>query len=260
MYVSDHARRILIPIHLLFAAVTAAWVYNGAHVPWPAAVLAVAWWTLLSGLGIAVGFHRYFSHLAFPAKPWARKLMLGAGTLAGQGSPIFWVALHMGYHHPHSDERKDVHSPVHGIWSAYMGWMIRLRPDDVSLKYAVRLLRDPLIVTVHQRYYTVFWLAYAAILGIAATAGLPYVMAVMTALIVAVHQECAVNVLNHSRWFGYVNYYTGDNSVNNVVTGLLCWGQGWHNNHHQLPGRANFGVRWFEYDPTRLLIPLVRAR
>jgi fatty-acid desaturase len=258
---SIHARHLLAPLHLLYFFI--AYQFITGHQQWSLydSALILGWWTFTAGLGVAVGLHRYFCHHSFKAHRWADRLMLVAGALAGQGSPVFWVALHMGYHHPHSDKEKDIHSPVHGLWNSYMGWMIRLKADDVSMRYAIRMLRDDFAMKIHRHYNRLFWLSYAWI-GMAALyfGGWPAVFAIATALLITVHQECAVNVLNHTRATGYQTYATGDNSVNNPVTGLLCWGQGWHNNHHEFPGRANFGVRWFEYDPTRLLIPLVRAK
>ncbi|MBC8173588.1 MAG: acyl-CoA desaturase, partial [Chitinophagales bacterium] len=31
---------------------------------------------------------------------------------------------------------------------------------------------------------------------------------------------------------------------------ILMMGESYHNNHHKLLSRPNFGVRWFEIDPT----------
>lgn len=259
MKLSEHAKKILIPLHVLWA-LTALWF--AAYGTWStsATVVTVLWWTALSGMGIAVGFHRYFSHKSFRAHKVGRWLMLALGSLAGQGSPVFWVALHNGYHHPHSDTSRDLHSPVHGLWNAYMGWILRLRPDQVSLRAATSLIKDPIVKYVHAHYNRGFWLCYTVICGLAATSGSQYVLAILTGVLWAIHQECVVNVVNHTKSLGYAPFDTEDNSVNNVFTGYLCWGQGWHNNHHAYPGFSNFGLRWFEFDPTRILIPLVRQR
>jgi stearoyl-CoA desaturase (delta-9 desaturase) len=34
-------------------------------------------------------------------------------------------------------------------------------------------------------------------------------------------------------------------------------GESYHNNHHKFGGRANFGIRWFELDPTYPVILLL---
>jgi stearoyl-CoA desaturase (delta-9 desaturase) len=55
-------------------------------------------------------------------------------------------------------------------------------------------------------------------------------------------QDNLVNVYGHTKTFlSYRNYDTKDNSQNNYVLGYLCWGQGWHNNHHHDPKAFDFG-------------------
>jgi stearoyl-CoA desaturase (delta-9 desaturase) len=60
-------------------------------------------------------------------------------------------------------------------------------------------------------------------------------------------------------WFahtiGYINFKMKDTSRNLMPVDLLMWGEGLHNNHHKFSGRANFGVKKFEFDP---LYPIIR--
>src|SRR6185312_2400161 len=80
-------------------------------------------WCLISGLGVAVGYHRVFSHRTHALPTWKENILLFLGTLSGQGSSITWTAIHRGYHHPWSDTPKDMHSPVvYGMWHALFGW------------------------------------------------------------------------------------------------------------------------------------------
>ena len=39
-----------------------------------------------------------------------------------------------------------------------------------------------------------------------------------------------------------------DGSTNSWLLATLFWGEGWHNNHHQFPGAAHSGLRWYEVD------------
>ena len=59
-------------------------------------------------------------------------------------------------------------------------------------------------------------------------------------------------------WFahklGYTNYELKDTSSNLLPFDFLMWGESYHNNHHKLGGRANFGVKWWEIDPMYPLI------
>ena len=39
---------------------------------------------------------------------------------------------------------------------------------------------------------------------------------------------------------------------------LLTFGEGWHNNHHAHPTSARHGLAWYEFDPSWLLIKIMR--
>ena len=62
-------------------------------------------WSLVCGLGVAVGYHRVFSHKTHKLPIWKENILLFLGTLSGQGASVFWVALHRGYHHIHADTK-----------------------------------------------------------------------------------------------------------------------------------------------------------
>src|SRR5580693_4917521 len=57
---------IAVPLVALIVAVPVLW---GWGLSWPHVVLAVAMY-LITGHGITVGFHRYFTHRAFRARRW----------------------------------------------------------------------------------------------------------------------------------------------------------------------------------------------
>ena len=64
----------------------------------------------VSGLGVTVGFHRYFTHGSFKAKRPLRIALAIAGSMAIEGPVIRWVADHRR-HHAFSDREGDPHSP-----------------------------------------------------------------------------------------------------------------------------------------------------
>jgi fatty-acid desaturase len=76
-------------------------------------------------------------------------------------------------------------------------------------------------------------------------------------------QDNLINVMGHKKLLiGYRNYETSDQSVNNIITGYLCWGQGWHNNHHYNPKSFDFGFsiskKWWEIDPCLIFLPFIK--
>ena len=54
-------------------------------------------------------------------------------------------------------------------------------------------------------------------------------------------------------WFGHKSGYRNfkeipDNSKNTLPLDFLMMGELYQNNHHKMPQKSNFAVRWFEVD------------
>jgi sn-1 stearoyl-lipid 9-desaturase len=243
---------IVLPIFLLGIAGISAMVYTSAYV-W--LILTVVFWILLSGLGIAAGFHRIYSHRCYIPKPWLDNLLLMCGTLACQSSSVTWVATHIGYHHPYSDTDRDPHTPKKGIWHSFMGWTLKVNAATVNHKYAVKLLRKKNHVFVHKHYFSIVW-GFSLLLAIINWK--VFLFGYCIAAMISILQDNLVNVLGHSPKLGYRNYRTHDISSNFPLLGYFGWGQGWHNNHHKFPNRFDFGIKWWEFDPCVIFIPLLK--
>lgn len=219
-------------------------------------------WILACGLGIAVGYHRVFSHKTHVLPTWKENIILFFATFAGQGASIFWVALHRGYHHPYSDTKKDLHSPVaYSKWHSFVGWQYQITENNnpVNLKYAVDLLRKKNHVWFHTHHLKILWIVPILISLIDWKLAL---VGFWLTTMIGVLQDNLVNVFGHCKsMFSYRNFETKDQSQNNLVLGYLCWGQGWHNNHHYDPKSYDFGTtvsgKWWEYDPCRIFLILL---
>lgn len=254
LFNSDHFMKMLLPLHLLFlVSLVLLFLQKGAFELW----LIPVFWVLLSGFGVSVGYHRLLAHRAFQTSTFWRRVVSFIGVMAGQGSPIAWVSIHRSLHHPFSDQERDPHSPTRGWLHSYWDWQIDFAQENINVRYALDLVRDPFIKWLSVHYYKVYWGTYALVLfanwRIAIFAMLP-------AMMLANHQENAINTFCHNRRLGYRNFDLSDESVNIWLMGLFCWGQGWHNNHHRYPDRADFAIKDWEFDPTRPLIWLIRSR
>ena len=97
---------VAVPWLALIAAVPLAW---GWGLGWHDVIIAIAFY-YISGLGIAVGLHRYFTHGSFKAVRGFKIALAVAGSLAIEGPVITWVADHRR-HHKYSDKEGDPHSP-----------------------------------------------------------------------------------------------------------------------------------------------------
>ena len=140
----------------LIAAIPFAW---GWGLNWRDIVVgAIFYW--VSGLGITVGYHRYFTHSSFKAKPALRVALAIAGSLAMEGPVVNWVADHRR-HHKYSDKVGDPHSPwrygedakalTKGLLWAHTLWLFDENRTSKQ-KYAPDLLADKKIHTVHHLF------------------------------------------------------------------------------------------------------------
>jgi stearoyl-CoA desaturase (Delta-9 desaturase) len=59
--------------------------------------------------------------------------------------------------------------------------------------------------------------------------------------------------------FGYINFKVSDTAKNLLPFDFLMFGESYHNNHHKFGGRANFGIKWHEFDPAYPIILFLNA-
>lgn len=247
---------IWIPYHL--AAVVAIAFAISAGWSWWYLVTAVCGWILLDGIGNNLTLHRFLSHKSWTPREWAQPFLLWAAVLVGEGSPLWWAALHRGHHHKVSDQPgKDFHTPVeNGWWWSYMGWQFAVKQDTVSFRYAVDLLRDKRVVFCHEHYNKII---YATLLLSCLLFGVTFtVWFFIIGALMSLHADGLVNTFGHVPAAGYRNFDTKDQSTNVWPIGYFHWGSGWHNNHHQKASSFDFGTsvsgRPHEFDPCLLLV------
>ena len=206
--------------------------------------------TRITGLGVTVGFHRYFSHHAFKTSRWFQFVLGVFGCTALQKGPLWWVAHHRE-HHRHSDTVNDVHSPVvDGFWYGHVGWLFArdlMHPSHECMK---DLTKFPELLWLDRLWMVPGILAAAACYAIDGGSGLLWGFSLST---VAIFQfTFAVNSVGH-RW-GPQRFNTGEGSRNNWFLGYVAMGDGWHNNHHRSPTSARHGLAWYELDIAYMMI------
>lgn len=219
----------------------------------PSVLMTIIFWTLISGYGVGVGLHRLLAHKSFKTWYWAEVAVSYLGSMAIQGSPIFWVNIHRGYHHPHSDTVKDFHSPIKGKLWAYMLWSIMINYRDVRFDYVNDLLKKKAQRFFHFFYFFIIWISWVLVFNISKNA----FYALIIAQIISLHQEYCVNLFCHNGK-GYKNFELPDNSNNRYFFGLFFWGVGYHNNHHARPNSYDFAYAKNEFDPTTLLVRIIK--
>ncbi len=217
---------------------------------------------LFDSLGIEIGVHKLLCHRSFSTlKIWTNVLAF-LSIFAGQGSPLLWVAVHMGSHHPYSDTERDIHSPVHGRFYSFIAWYWRANTKKISFLTIREYIGNGFLQFLHQHHSAMlitYWALLLAAGGVKAWVYLGLLPAAMSISMVGLVNSCmhSSGGISDFIFLKYKNY-SGDNTYNSLLLGFLTMGLGYHNNHHQHPARSNYGVRWFEVDPSNIIISLIK--
>ena len=213
--------------------------------------------------------HRYAAHKMFTMSPlwerffyWLTYLSQGSSFL----SPRAYAILHR-MHHAYSDTENDPHSP-HNYENVFT---MMLDTKNIYNDYlSHRRAPEP---QFDRNYPYWEWLETLGdswmsrlVWGIGYT--LVYIAAFIWAdmhwaffLLLPVHylmgpvHGAIVNWSGHK--YGYANFDNHDKSKNSLIMDVLMMGELFQNNHHKLPNRLNFAAKWFEFDPTYVIIRML---
>jgi stearoyl-CoA desaturase (delta-9 desaturase) len=254
---------IVVPFLAVVAAVPIAW---GGWLGWHDVIIAFAMYAV-TGHGITVGFHRFFTHKSFkPSRPVKIALAV-AGSMAIQGPVIRWVADHRK-HHKFSDRDGDPHSPwrygetvpalAKGLFYAHMGWLFDVDQTN-QRQYAPDLLKDQDIVRISRQFP--MWVAVSLLLP--AVVGGLWSMSWEGALTAFFWGSLVrVSLLHHVTWsinsichtVGERPFMSRDKSGNVWWLAIPSMGESWHNLHHADPTCARHGVMRGQIDTSARII------
>ncbi|MFZ3230873.1 MAG: acyl-CoA desaturase [Pseudobdellovibrio sp.] len=204
---------------------------------------------------ITVLYHRGLSHGSVILNSKLTKLLKWTGIWVTGIDPKAWACMHR-MHHMFSDTEQDPHSPkIFGVFGVAME---QLHSYENVLRQLIRgnpmytrLVSDvPFDVSFLNRKKLwmlpyVLHLAISLVLGFTTGSvliGVAYYVGIMSHPV----QGWMVNALAHK--YGYRNFSTKDESTNNWLVSFLVFGEGYQNNHHARPKRANFAIRSSEFD------------
>ena len=242
---------IAVPFLAVMAAVPVAW---GGWLGWRDVIIALVMYEI-TGHGITVGYHRYFTHKSFtPNRPLKIALAI-AGSLAIQGPVVRWVADHRK-HHKFSDRDGDPHSPwrygetvpalVKGLFYAHMGWLFD--PEQTPQRqYAPDLLKDKDIVRISRAFpalVAVSLLLPPLVGGLWSMSWQGALTAFFWGSLVRIsllhHVTWSINSICHA--VGQRPFKSRDKSGNVWWLAIPSFGESWHNLHHADPTCARHGV------------------
>ncbi len=246
-------RRIHVPAFAFIVGVHILALAGLFTFSWAALAVCVVLHWLTGGVGITLGYHRLLTHRSFQTPKIVEYILAIIASLACQGGPISWVAVHR-IHHAKSDQPGDPHSPRDSFFWAHMGWCIHRNDiiDDYKeySKFAPDLAKDPVHRFLNQNF--MLWTVLLAA-GLYAWGGISFVVwGIFVRLVLVYHSTWFVNSATHV--WGYKNFKTGEDSSNLWWVALLSYGEGWHNNHHAFQTSARHGLKWWEFDTTYMMI------
>ena len=241
----------------LIAAIILLW---GTAFSWTQLAIFFAMY-VITAMGVTVGFHRLFTHRAFVTPKPIAALLAIAASMSVQGPLFYWVATHRRHHH-FSDAEGDPHSPhlhgdtvmgaIRGMAHSHVGWLFKSDHRALS-RYITDLKQDPLLCRISQLFP--LWVALGLLLPTVVSglitmtwmgALLGFLWGGLARIFFCHHVTWSINSVCHI--WGSRPFKSDDESRNNLVFGVLAFGEGWHNNHHAFPSSARHGLRWWQID------------
>ena len=207
--------------------------------------------------------HRYAAHRQFTMSKTNEKIFIVLSWIFQGSSYLSYYAygiLHR-MHHAYADTEKDPHSPKYDRNFWLMMWKTRNIYSDIfkgKVEVEERFKKDIPQWTSFERVadhlvvrigwgliYTLFYIAFATHWWMFLLLPIHYLMGPIHGAI--------INWFAHK--FGTVDHQVDDTSKNLLPVDFLMLGESYHNNHHKFPGRPNFGVKWYQFDP---VYPVIR--
>lgn len=245
---------ILIAYIAMFCALCVAWFYPMYFL----AMLVV--WQFMMYMGLGIAAHRYFAHESFKCNRfWQWFLAITAMTSLFR-SPALYTLVHK-LHHAHSDTEKD--PLVHYVRNGPFKLMQKNEAIVVNKLSLAKVLKKNSLHRLSMKYY---WLYVALGAAILTTIGVMLGMSVPVAFFwmwlapAGLAQMTAFFLVWSGHHMGYKSFETNDKSRNSIFCHLLLGGEGLHNNHHNDPRNPNNAVKWWEIDPSYLIIKMIRSK
>jgi stearoyl-CoA desaturase (delta-9 desaturase) len=219
------------------------------------AFMLALFFSLITGLGISLGLHRYDTHKSFKTGP-VFLFVLSALAWMGGMKKATWVANHE-LHHRKEEEPDDPHSPyifnVHGDWWGFLwshlGWMLVDRPHLEGLK-RTDISKISFIRTERYLFLPCLLLGFAIPTAFLGWEGL---WISFLRMFYVLHITFSINSVGHM--FG-ATVSRKSLSRNGTWIGALFTmiGERYHANHHADQRCAFLGWRWFDVDAGKWLL------
>ena len=240
---------ILLPI-LTLTALPIYIYYNG--IVWQEPVLLIICW-FLAGMGITIGYHRFFAHKSFRTYPIVEWLLMIFGSMALQNTILNWCSDHRR-HHKKLDTKDDPYSITEGFLHAHIGWVVK--KNDYKIE-GVDDLKEKASVKFQTKYYwpIAFFLSFVVpfLIGLIFNRPIGGLLWGGILRVTLVHHfTFFINSLCH--FIGKRPYQMNTTARDSWFMALFTFGEGYHNYHHKFQWDYRNGIKWYSFDPSKWII------
>jgi stearoyl-CoA desaturase (delta-9 desaturase) len=215
-----------------------------------------AFYMIVTGLSITLGYHRLFSHLSFKAKWPVRLFTLIFGACAFENSVLHWASDHRR-HHKHTDLDEDPYDITKGFFWAHIGWVLFKLDAEQPMDNVKDLRKDALVRFQDKHYVAIAFIAgliFPAAVGYYSMGGMVGILAgilVVGALRVVLVQQSTFFINSLCHCIGDQPYSTRCSARDSWIMALVTYGEGYHNYHHEFQHDFRNGVKTWNFDPTK---------
>jgi len=243
---------ILLPLVSIFILPIYIYYYG---IVWQEPVMMIIGW-FLAGMGITIGYHRFFAHKSFKTYPFIEWVLMIFGSMALQNTIINWCSDHRR-HHKKLDTEDDPYSITKGFIHAHIGWVVKKNAYKIS---GVSDLKEKSSVKFQTKYYWSIALLLSFILPVLIgclynrpIGGLLWGGVLRVTLVH--HFTFFINSLCH--FIGKRNYEMNTSARDSWLIALVTFGEGYHNFHHKFQWDYRNGISWYSFDPSKWIIKLL---
>ncbi|CAK7892521.1 acyl-CoA desaturase 1 [[Candida] anglica] len=212
---------------------------------------------VFSGISITAGYHRLYAHKSYDAALPVRIFFALFGAGAVEGSIKWWGHSHR-VHHRYTDTPRDPYDARRGLWFSHMGWMLTKANPKNRARADISDLTSDWVVRFQHTHYLLLMVIMALVVP-TLIAGLGwgdywggFIYGGILKTFVIQQATFCVNSLAH--WIGIQPFDDRRTPRDHVVTALVTFGEGYHNFHHEFPSDYRNALKWYQYDPTKVVI------
>jgi stearoyl-CoA desaturase (delta-9 desaturase) len=197
---------------------------------------------------------------------WEKAFFIG--TWVSQGSsylnPFAYAYMHR-LHHMHAENEKYPHSPDHSynIFSFMLKtyhYYASVKNRDIVIEEGLckRIPRWHKFEKISESWLSrLIWVSIYILIYIAFAPNIYFFLLLPVHFFMSPIHGAIINWFSHK--VGYQNFEQNNNSTNLFPIEIFLGGEALHNNHHAQPWKANFAKRWFEFDPSYLIMRIMHA-